>query len=51
MMNDTTIFEFTMNSQKTECALYLSYDASVWLRPYKGKYSLAAAMEGLGTDV
>jgi hypothetical protein len=24
---------------------------SVWLQPLKGKYFLAAAMEGLGTDV
>jgi hypothetical protein len=40
-----------MNSKKTEHSLYLSYDVSVWLPPEKGKYFLAAAMEGLGTDV
>jgi hypothetical protein len=40
-----------MNSQKTECTLYLSYDVSVWLRPWKGQYSLAAAMKGLGIEV
>jgi hypothetical protein len=26
MMNATTIFKFTMNSQNTECTLYLGYD-------------------------
>jgi hypothetical protein len=40
-----------MNSHKTKCSQYLSYDASVRLRPQKGQYSLAVAIEGLGTDV
>jgi hypothetical protein len=30
----STIFEITVNSQKTERTLYLSYDASIWLWPY-----------------
>jgi hypothetical protein len=51
MMNETTIFLSTMNTQKTECTLYPSHDACVWLWPYKEHYSLAAAMEGLGTNV
>jgi hypothetical protein len=38
-------------SQKPECTVYVAYDASVWLRPWKGQYFLAAAMVGLGTDV
>lgn len=29
MLDDCTIFEFTVNSQKTECTFYLSYDASI----------------------
>jgi hypothetical protein len=44
----TAIFEFARNSQKTECNLYLSYDASVCFRPHKG---LAAVMEGLEIEV
>jgi hypothetical protein len=48
--NETTIFEFTMNPQITECRLYLSYDAQVCLRLQKGQYSLSDAMDGLGTE-
>jgi hypothetical protein len=33
MMNGTMIFEFTRNLQKNECTPYLSYNASIWLRP------------------
>jgi hypothetical protein len=39
-----------MNPQKTESRLYLSYDACVCLRLYKGQYSLSDAMDGLGTE-
>jgi hypothetical protein len=48
--NETTLFEFTMNPQKTECPLYLSYDACVCLRLQNGQYSLSDAMDGLGTE-
>jgi hypothetical protein len=50
MKHETMIFEFTMNSQETECALHLIDDAN-FLQPLKVHYSLAAAMEGLVTDV
>jgi hypothetical protein len=39
-----------MNPQKTECPLYLRYDAYVCLRLQKGKYSLSDAMDGLDTE-
>jgi hypothetical protein len=39
-----------MNPQKTECPLYLSYDACVYLQLQKGQYSLSDAMDGLGTE-
>jgi hypothetical protein len=44
----TTIFKFAMNSQKTECTLYLIYNASVCLPLQK---RLPDAMEGLDTEV
>jgi hypothetical protein len=31
--NETTIFKFTVNSQKIECTLYLRRDARIWLQP------------------
>jgi hypothetical protein len=40
-----------MNSQETEYTVYLSYDASIWLQPYKGQHFLEAAKEGHGIDV
>jgi hypothetical protein len=45
MMKLNTIFEFTMESQRTECIPYLSYDTSIWLPP------AAAATEGFGIHV
>jgi hypothetical protein len=50
--NETTIFQSTTNTVKeATCTLYFSHNASVWLRPYKEEYSLAAATEGLGVSI